>query len=296
MRLLHVSDLHLEDGFSQVPLSRFLNKRTIGWFNLRLRRAKYYRDAADKVRALARFIESERIDAVLCSGDYTALGTPQELAFARRTVAPLTGAPHGFVTVPGNHDVYLEDSLGVFAREFSELLTSDLPELQVDGHWPLVRFVGDEIAVVCVDSARPNPPVLRSSGRIPDVQLTALSSALSHPKVRDRFVIVMTHYAPRLVSGRPDTPSHGLENADAFLDVCNAAERGIIIHGHVHKRFTVRVPESDLRLCGAGSTTQAGREGLWMYEIDESQALGTPGTFVGEDYELLPSESVDLLS
>lgn len=293
-RLLHVSDIHLEGGFAGVAMRRFLNKRLIGWMNLRLRRAKYYRGAVGKMVALEKLMEEIGADVVLCSGDYTALGTEKEIAFARAAVEPLTKAPGGFVTVPGNHDVYLADAVGVFEREFEAFLSSDLPEYCTDRMWPLVRLIGDDIAVVCVDSARPNPPVFRSSGRVPEAQLEGLRKALSDARVRDRFVFVMTHYAPRLSSGRPDTPAHGLENADALLAACDGIARGAIIHGHVHKRFTVKVPECSIPLFGAGSTTQAAHEGLWVYDVDGGSARATPGTFAEDRYVLDESASVDM--
>ncbi len=281
LRLLHVSDLHFDGGLRPSLGGPFRtgvlpNKRFVGLVNLKLRRARYYANAEAKVAALGRLIARENIDAVLCSGDYTALGTAEELRFARQVIEPLTKAPQGLVTVPGNHDVYLDDALGVFEEEFAPFLRSDLPELQESkgsangSPWPLVRLF-DEVAVVCVNSARPNPPIFRSSGRIPDVQMEGLRAALAHPEVKRRTVFVMTHYAPRLVSGNPDTPHHGLENADALLSACNGITRGAIIHGHVHKCYQVQVPECSMPLFSAGSTTQEGHEGLWVYEVGQNQ-------------------------
>ena len=74
-RVLHVSDLHLEDGFPGVPLSRFLNKRVVGYANLALRRRKAFAEAELKVEALAEFAREQRVDLIVCTGDYTALGT-----------------------------------------------------------------------------------------------------------------------------------------------------------------------------------------------------------------------------
>ena len=286
MRFLHFSDVHLEDGFREVPWRRFLNKRFVGYANLFLRRRKYYARAPQKLARLAEFMEAIDVDVALCSGDYTALGTAPELAHARAIVRPFEAAPGGFVTVPGNHDVYLPDALEVFEAHFGDLLVNDLPELAADGVWPLVRLFGEHVAVVCVNSSRPNPPVFRSSGRVPDAQLAALERVFTHPKVAGRFVFVMTHYAPRLASGRPDTPQHGLENADALLAATARLERGAIVHGHVHKCFALRVPETGVPLCGAGSTTMEGREGLWIYDVEPDGAWITRGRWEGESWRL----------
>tara|TARA_B100001750_G_scaffold214793_1_gene198188 strand:+ start:166 stop:1047 length:882 start_codon:yes stop_codon:yes gene_type:complete len=293
VRFLHFSDIHLEQGFREVSSRRFLNKRLVGWMNLRLRRAKHYKNAPAKVRALADLVEREKVDVALCSGDYTALGTEPEIVYARECIEPIRAAAQAYVTVPGNHDVYLPDALGIFEEHFADVLTTDLPDLAGDDLWPQVRLF-DGVAVITVNSARPNPPISRSSGRIPDDQLAGLEAALAHPEVQSRFVFVMTHYAPRLKSGRPDTPNHGLENADEFLALLAQVPRGAICHGHVHKCFHVQVPETPMTLFGAGSTTQAGAEGLWLFDIGEGGAHAIRGHWTGEAYELDPAARVDL--
>ncbi len=295
-RILHVSDLHLEDGFSGVPLKSFINKRLVGLANLAFRRRRVFAHAAEKVAALAAFSEEQEADLVICTGDYTALGTEPEIAYARKMVDPLTRAPLGFFTVPGNHDLYLQDTVdaGWFDEHFGDLMKTELAEHSVDGVWPQVWFPVDGLALVAVNSARANARPSLSNGRIPDAQLDALASILDDARVRDRFVIIATHYAPRLANGRPDRPAHGLENADDLLSITAAAGRGIIVHGHVHWRYHVRVPETPLGLCCAGSATHAGREGLWLYEVGEGRALATPGRWDQTRYVLEPDLRIDL--
>ncbi len=284
MRFLHFSDVHLEDGFGGVPWREMFSKRLIGFANLALRRRRKYRDNERKMASLAALIGQLDVDVVLCSGDYTAFGTDREFAYARRFIEPFFRAPLGFVSVPGNHDVYVADAVGRWERHFPELLVSDIPELQVDGHWPLVKLFGEHVAVVCVNSARPNT-LLLSSGRVPDRQIEALRPTLEHAKVQGRFVFLMTHYAPRLPDGQPDHARHGLENADALLAALADVKRGALVHGHVHHCFHVRVPETPVVLFDAGSTTMAGREGFWLYDVSPTEAWATPGRWTGEQYE-----------
>lgn len=288
MRFLHFSDIHLEAGFSEVNRRLFLNKRFMGWANLTLRRRRHFEGALAKVTALGDFARTIGVDVALCTGDHTALGTEPEIRLARDALKPFETLPHGLVTIPGNHDVYLPDAVAVFERHFGELLRSDRPELAVDGRYPLVRLFGDHVAVVAVNSARPNPPMFRSTGLIPQVQLDALRSTLE--ELRDRFVFVMTHYAPRLANGKPDSARHGLENADAFLRATAALPHGAILHGHVHHCFQVRVPETPIVLSGAGSSTMQGREGLWVYDIEPTSkgpgGVATRGRWNGRGWEL----------
>ena len=288
IRVLHFSDVHVDMALSSLPWTTWLSKRAIGGLNHALRRRRHFLEAVDKLGALARFADAQQIDLALCTGDYTILGTEPELELAARSVAPLTTRPLGFATVPGNHDLYLGDSVreGRFEKHFAKWMTSDRPELATDGPFPFVRLVGDTLAVIGISSARPTPEPWRSSGRVPDAQLEGLARALVLPEVRDRFVIVMTHYAPRLWNGRPDSITHGLDNADALLASIAELPRGCLIHGHVHRRYAVRAEGVRPWLLGAGSTTQEGREGLWVLEIDRGAAHATPGHYADGAYRL----------
>lgn len=296
IRVLHFSDVHVDLPLASLPWTTWLGKRALGGVNHALRRRKHFVEAVDKLGALARFADEQRIDLALCTGDYTILGTAPELELAARSVAPLTHRPLGFATVPGNHDVYLGDSVREqrFEKHFAKYMRSDRPELATDGPFPFVRLVGESVAVVGVSSARPNPEPWRSSGRVPDAQLEGLARVLADPVVRARFVIVMTHYAPRLWNGRPDSLTHGLDNADALLAAIAELPRGCLLHGHVHRRYTVREPGVRPMLLGAGSTTQAGREGLWVIEVDAASASATPGSYRDGRYVLEPEGRLSL--
>ncbi|HEY8428640.1 MAG TPA: metallophosphoesterase [Sandaracinaceae bacterium] len=290
IRALHISDVHVDVPFARIPWRAWLGKRLLGGGNLWLRRGRYFRRTREKLAALERFRAEQGAELVLCTGDYTALGTEPELAAAREAIDPLTRGRLGFVTVPGNHDVYVNDALGRFEAIFAELLGTDLPQYRADAHWPIVRLIGDSVAVVAVNSARPNPQPWRSSGLVPAAQLDALARILRDPRVRERFVFVITHYAPRLADGRPDRYTHGLVNADALLAVCADLPYGAILHGHVHRCFTVRVPGVSPPLFSAGSTTQEGREGLWLFEIDGEGMRAVRGAWDGARYVLTADE------
>jgi 3',5'-cyclic AMP phosphodiesterase CpdA len=292
MRVLHVSDVHVDLPVWRIPFRELLGKRVLGAANLVLRRRKHFLHTLAKLAALARFADEQRVDVVICTGDYTALGTLAELEAARRAIEPLARG-RGFVTVPGNHDLYMPDTVrdGRFERVFGDLLSTDFPELAGADGWPRVRVFDDQLAVVSVNSARPNPQPWRSSGRIPDAQLRALSEVLRDERVAGRNVLIATHYAPRRADGSPDRWSHGLENADALLAICAQAPRTAILHGHLHHRF--HLPGAPM-LFGSGSTTHDGREGLWLFEIDRGRGLAVPGAYRDGTYQLEPAASVTM--
>ncbi|HEX2675398.1 MAG TPA: metallophosphoesterase, partial [Polyangiales bacterium] len=287
--MLHLSDVHVDIPMSAMPWREMLNKRLLGAANLVLRRHAHFADAREKLAALARLAQRERVDLVICTGDYTALGTGPEIVAAREAIDALTHAPQGFVTVPGNHDVYMPDALADsrFEHSFGEFLKSDWPEACVDGPWPVVKLCGDSVAVIAVNSARPNPELWKSNGRVPEAQLAALARLLDDPRLQNRFVFIATHYAPRRADGTPDKPLHGMENADALLAICAKLERGALLHGHIHWRFHLQLAELRARIFGSGSTTCSGREGFWLFEVDAAQTRAIPGGFRNGDYRLL---------
>ncbi len=297
IRVLHLSDVHVDTPLSSLPLASWLGKRAVGGLNHALRRRPYFRDAASKLDALADFAERERVDLALATGDFTILGTAPEFELAARAIARLTERPLGLLTVPGNHDLYLPDSVRErrFEKHFAKWMRSDRPELAIDGVFPFVRLFDDGLAVVGVPSARPNPAPWRSSGRVEASQLEALERLLALPELRERFVIVMTHYAPRLWDGRPDSRTHGLENADALLGILAALPKGCLVHGHVHRRYAVREPGVRPWLLCAGSTTMAGREGLWLLEIGADHASAIPGAYRDGGYWLDEARRISLL-
>lgn len=138
MRILHFSDPHIPTPLHYVPLGKWLSKRAIGGANLLMGRYRLFADGAAKLASLVRFKAKQKVDLVICTGDYTALGLKHEYETAVNAVRGLMDAPLGYVNVPGNHDYYLTDALREerFRTYFRYTLTSDLPEYQVDGPWP----------------------------------------------------------------------------------------------------------------------------------------------------------------
>ncbi|MCA9581548.1 MAG: metallophosphoesterase, partial [Myxococcales bacterium] len=176
---------------------------------------------------------------------------------------------------------------GRFELRFGDLMETDRPDLCTHGPWPVVKLYGEDLAVIAVNSARPNPQPWRSSGRIPDAQLAGLERALGDGAVRGRFVIVVTHYAPRLESGVPDGFRHGLVNYAALEEACRGMRRGLIGHGHLHECFHTRSPKLSVPLFCAGSATDEKHGGFWIYELDGAGGgRALRGGWNGEAYAL----------
>jgi 3',5'-cyclic AMP phosphodiesterase CpdA len=294
LRVLHFSDVHVQRPVLSAPKAELLGKRFLAGLNLWLSRGKHFVEAREKLQALASFAVQQRVSLALCSGDYTAMGTWDELEDARAAVEALRkSSPLGLVTVPGNHDLYLPDTLRDqrFDRHFGDVLSSDLPEYQVDGPFPFVRLFGEQLAVIGVNSARPNPNPFRSSGCVPEPQLAALARILDDARLAGRWLIVMTHYGVLRRDGRPDSKSHGLDNAAELVRVC-ARPRLLLVHGHIHHTYHHAATRERPWLFCAGSATQRDREGFWLYEVSAEGLLATPGDYADGQYRLRPDAAV----
>lgn len=270
MRILHFSDIHLGLGVRRVPLADWPGKRLAGGANLIRGRGRRFADAADKTRRMVRLADDLRADLVLCTGDLTALATEAEMLAAHMILEPLLDSGR-FVVIPGNHDLYTRRDVRQrrFEAHFEGALVSDLPDLRTDGPWPVVRLPFADVAIVAVNSARPNRAPWKSSGRVPDAQVAGLEEVLADPRVAGRFVFLMTHYAPCRADGSRDSREHGLENVDEVVNAARNIERGAWLCGHIHTTFWQQIPGFRGDIFCAGSSTLEGREGFWVFESVE---------------------------
>jgi predicted phosphodiesterase len=283
MRILHITDIHLPMPPGTIKPTDLLHpRRSLGWINLTLRRKDKFADGLTKLAALERLVRETAIDLVVFTGDICHLGTFAELAFSRKAIEPLRSAAPNFICMPGNHDCYL--SRTPYDRHFGDVAMAGEPLGEPDG-WPR-RFRYDDVDVVVLNSTKPNPH-LYSTGVIPEAQLTALKQALAEA---DRRIIVATHFGLYGEGAETDRRSHGIVNADAYRRVLEAAPAGTLcLHGHTHHPFRLDPNGLPTMLC-AGSTTYAGREGIWLLETNGSHATAAQGSWSGSAYTLASAE------
>jgi hypothetical protein len=74
------------------------------------------------------------------------------------------------------------------------------------------------------------------------------------------------HHAPLGAAGRPDSALHGLRDGARLLRLLKGP-RFAVLHGHIHARYHHPATAERPHLFGAGSSTQAGREGYWLIEV-----------------------------
>jgi len=242
VRIAHFSDLHVTADPRDIAWHELLSKRFVGWLNLKLSgRHAAMLDAVKIARAFVEDIQELSPDHVLFTGDVTGLSLPSEFECARATLETLVEA-RNTTGIPGNHDVYLGRAAreDYFGRWFGEWLETDLQRSQLPGSlqesypWPLVRLIGDEVAIICLRDSRPTP-FHDSSGLVSEVQMRAAEHVLDNI-VGDRVKILALHYGLRRPNGARDGYFHRLRNDEEVLDLAERKNVTLLVHGHIHHR------------------------------------------------------------
>jgi 3',5'-cyclic AMP phosphodiesterase CpdA len=279
VRIAHLSDLHLLSLEGAVPF-RLLNKRLTGYLNLRFHRKSVHRPFA--VQAGARAIRALGVDHVVITGDVSNLALENEFELVRTFLAEDLGLPADCVSmVPGNHDLYTRGSHRSrrFARAFAPHLGSDLPELTPEGEmYPYVRLRGPA-AIIGLSTAVPRPPFV-ASGVLGRAQLAALTRILDHPEVRERTPVILQHHPIHNAASMARRALEGLTDAEAEAHVLGKLRRGLLLHGHLHRRVHRRLPTERGRLDAVGSTSASlvhesdlRMAGFNIYEIERDGAV-----------------------
>lgn len=269
MRLLHISDVHVQVDYERSVWGEIGWRRVVAQLELKLaKRAKRFRDAPATLESILRKADAAGgFDHVILSGDLTALAVDEEFNGVREALGALADQPDRLTVIPGNHDVFTPGSLKKrrFEKWFGHLLHSDLPRYQVEGPWPNVRLVGDELAIIGLNSARVPPVPGIAAGRVGDDQLVALIRACQDPAMRARRIVAVVHHAPLRPDGRLDRRAHGLLDAERLIEACRIAGVSAIFCGHIHHRYNYAIEGGPLIVCGGSSTSQS-REGYLLVE------------------------------
>ncbi len=263
---------------------RFLNKRLTGYANIRLKRGHVHRSSY--VRAIAREVTRAKVDHVVITGDLTNLALETEFAAVRKLLEEELGlGPRDVSIVPGNHDLYTRGAhtSGRFNAYFGAYLESDLPDLAIDlgvGRFPFVKLRGPA-AIIGLSSALPRLPFV-SSGKLGTKQLGALARILAHPEVRSRTPIVLLHHPAHNPLSLVESLLRGLDDAALLWTSVKDVPRGLILHGHLHRRVQQTLPtdRGHMHAVGAPSASlehedRARMAGFNVYELRDDGAIST---------------------
>lgn len=281
MRIAHISDLHLLSLEGAVPF-RLFNKRLTGYVNLRFKRHAIHKPFV--ARAVAHEIRRLEIDHVVITGDVSNLALEREFELVGSFLRDDIGLPPERISVvPGNHDAYTHGAhrSSRFSRYFEAFLRSDLPELNEPGSpsaFPFVHLRGPA-AIIGLSTAFPRPPLV-SSGVLGRAQLSALERILAHPEVKARTPVVLQHHPLHNPSSYVKSMMEGLSDASDESRLLRRLSRGLLLHGHLHRRVHRVLPTDTGHIDAVGATSasliDASDErmgGFNLYEIGSDGAI-----------------------
>jgi len=256
MRIAHISDLHILALQGAVPF-RLFNKRATGYANLRFHRK--HRHKLELLRAVADHLAGANIDHVVITGDVSNLALETEFAAVRRILDDVLGlSPSAVSIVPGNHDVYTRGAVRDqrFFRYFEPYLTSDFPEHRVShggAMFPVVKLRGPA-AFIGLSTALPRLPFV-AAGKLGDPQLDKLQRILELPEVRARTPVILIHHPLHNPLTWIKTQLEGLEDASRLSRLLGGLERGLLLHGHLHRRVHRKLLTSTGHVDVVGATS-----------------------------------------
>ncbi len=259
IRLAHLSDVHVTTRGCRWQRSDWLSKRLAAWINLRfLGRGHRFRGATAVLAALMKELRQQRPDAIVFSGDATALGFEEEIKHAAELFGLHLEDRLPGVAVPGNHDYCTTVAInGAFERHFASWQSGVRLDEEI---YPFAQRVG-ELWLIAVNSATPNRWAWDASGGVGAEQLERLRRLLKHLDGGPR--VLVTHYPICLASGHAERRTHGLRDLHDVVRVAAEGGIGLWLHGHRHQHYRHRQTSwTPFPVVCAGSSTQ---QGIWSY-------------------------------
>lgn len=266
MRIAHLSDVHVFD-LEAATIRRLMGKRLTGYVNLRLRRAAQHRP--DVAARLLDRVRQRQYDHVVITGDMTYLALEREFELVRDLLRKsLAMDPAEVSIVPGNHDVYSRGAYRAARLEsyLGPYLTSDLASDARAGPYPFVRLRGP-VAIIGLSTAVPRPPLV-ASGSVGRQQCARLERLLQLDEVQRRTAVVLQHHPLPQPPGRAKRLLEGLADARLEGQIIALLSRGVVLHGHLHRRIQHEMRTS------AGAVRSIGATSASLVHEDPDRAAG----------------------
>lgn len=250
MRIVHFSDIHV--GAMTRDPTALLDKRVLGLSNYFLRRhgtinLELLERAISVIKALLP-------DIVVCTGDITCIGSPEEFRHALALLRPLAECRHfDFIYIPGNHDTYTQ------RRTCSAELEAAFRELNRK-RWTRaslpVEYRHRNLRLFIVDECRPTH-LVSSAGYLASESRDRLQEWFNEPRSGREGRVLVGHYPLRDATGHRLGWRRELKNGKAIHDALQARTVDVALCGHIHDPFCREESSGAMEIC-AGSLTVNG--------------------------------------
>jgi hypothetical protein len=135
------------------------------------------------------------------------------------------------------------------------------------------------VAIIGLSTAVPRPPLV-ASGELGKPQRMALASLLAHREVKRRFPVILQHHPWHNPPGARHRYFEGLLDAAQEGEVLRTLDRGLLLHGHKHRRIHRTIDTDRGHLDAIGSTSASllhedtdRAAGFNLYEVDDDGNL-----------------------
>ncbi|MFL5327839.1 MAG: metallophosphoesterase family protein [Gemmataceae bacterium] len=285
LRLIHLSDIHIREARPGWVPRDFLTKRTSGWVNL-LRRGRRFDRALHVISHLIADVKRTKPDALIFSGDASALGFRSEVQAAAIALHVGDSRMPPAIAVPGNHDHYIRAAASSDA--FESAFIPWMVGHRIEPHrYPFAREIGG-MWFIGVNSCKPNRLAWDASGAVGHTQLARIDRLLGELPLGPRTLV--THYPFSKDDGRPEPYWHGLRDRVALASLLEKHDVRLWLCGHRHANYALP-PSRDIpfaQIC-AGSSTQAGRASYMEVLIDDATVTVKRHVFQGHEEHFLPA-------
>ena len=248
MRLIHISDPHLT-SLADIPRRHFVGKRRLGYASWRWRRRRrHLRPWLDEVCTAAVSLEP---DVIVVTGDLVHLGLPPEIEAAARWIKSL-GPPERVFLVPGNHDLYREDSWAAVKTHWHDYLRLAPLETGEPAYWDgfPTRLRCDGVELHGLNTGLPTP-VFLAAGELGRGQCDRLRERLAAAPHGTLHIVALHH--PPVPGAMPERKA--LRDIHRLAPIMDQAH--FALHGHGHFNLSYRLGAVPVFATGSASVADA---------------------------------------
>lgn len=230
MRLIHISDPHLT-SLEGIPSRHFIGKRRLGHASWRWRRRhRHLRSTLDELCAA---VDSLRPDVIVVTGDLVHLGLRAEIEAAADWLRAL-GPPESVFLVPGNHDLYRQDSWAAVAAcwgDYLRLVPHGRDEPDYWAGFP-TRMDFDGIAIHGLNTGLPTA-VFMATGELGRGQCERLAEQVAAARAGSLHIVALHH--PPVSQALPARKS--LTDVHSLAPALEGAHFALHGHGHFNRAY-----------------------------------------------------------
>ncbi|WP_404712423.1 metallophosphoesterase family protein [Sphingomonas sp. MMS24-J13] len=214
------------------------------------------------VRATEAWLDANRPDLVIISGDFTQRARIGEFRAASAYLDRLRRAGHRLLLVPGNHDIPLYD---VAARFLAPLDRYERHISDTLCPW----FENDEVAVLGLNTAR---SLTIKDGRINHEQIALMRDRFSRVSPDKMRILVTHHPLFAMPIGKGGELSEAVGHHDDAVEAACAAGIHIALAGHFHRTYAEEARKM-VEKAGDALVIQAGTATSTRLRNDEPQSF-----------------------